>query len=319
MAFKIKTQGGKPGQLDFKTREFLDILPKGKTEMAGVSPDDLRGPSATFLFNLPAAAVYTEEISIAVRDGYEVLVRIYRKDKNTLAAPLVYFHGGCWVFCNLDSHDSVCRQLCLDSGMTVFSVDYRLAPENKFPTGLQDAYDAALYISQNYETLKVTADALVVAGDSAGGNLATVLARMAKDSQEFKVRGQLLYYPVTDASNMESASYNSFAVDHFLTKGMMQWGAQHYAREAADYLDPLVSPLLSDNLVGLPKTLIQTAEFDVLRDEAEAYAAKLAGAGVDVECVRYNGMIHGYVGLAGKIHLAKKAIDDSVEFLKTIG
>ncbi|MCM8533527.1 MAG: alpha/beta hydrolase, partial [Lentisphaeraceae bacterium] len=125
------------------------------------------------------------------------------------------------------------------------------------------------------------------------------------------------YYPITDASSMENESYTAFAEDHFLTRNMMKFGANHYARTAADFLNPLVSPLLAQNLTGMPKTLIQTAEFDVLRDEAEAYAEKLDAAGVDVECVRYNGMIHAYIALAGKIDLAKEAISDSVNFLKS--
>ncbi|MCM8536856.1 MAG: alpha/beta hydrolase [Lentisphaeraceae bacterium] len=318
MSFEIIYKGGEANVLDHQTKAFLDSLPQGSSDMIGITPDDIRsGPSPTLPYNPQPVPVDVEEICVAARDGYQIRVRIYRKDENTEAAPLMFYHGGCWVFCNLDSHDSVCRQLCQDSGMTVFSVDYRLAPESKFPTGIQDAFDAAAYVANNRAELKITSDDLIVAGDSAGGNISTVVSLMAKDSKELSVRGQLLYYPITDASRMDNESYSAFGEDHFLTKNMMKFGANHYARNADDFSNPLMSPLLSNELEGMPKTLIQTAEFDVLRDEAEAYAVKLDAAGVDVECVRYKGMIHAYIALAGKIDLAKEAISDSVKFLNS--
>lgn len=319
MDYKLKIKGGDAGILDGQTKVFLDTLPKGGKPLAETTPDEIRsGPSATIPYNLQPVSVYTEEIVTPARDGHEIRVRIYRKDKTIVAAPLMFFHGGCWIFCDLDTHDSNCRQICMDSGMTVFSVDYRLAPENKFPCGINDAYDAALYVSKNNDELNVTCEGVIVAGDSAGGNISTAVALMAKKSKEFNVRAQLLYYPITDASNMETGSYNTYATDHLLSKEMMQFGANHYAKSDDDYKNPLMSPLLSEDLEGMPKTLIQTAEFDVLRDEGEAYAKKLAAAGVEVECVRYNGMIHAFIALAGKIDLAKIAIDDSVEFLNRI-
>lgn len=151
----------------------------------------------------------------------------------------------------------------------------------------------------------MTANDLIVSGDSAGRNISTVVALVAKQSKEFKVRGQVLYYPITDASQMNNESYMAFAEGHLLTRELMAYGAGHYVNNKEELSNPLVSPLLSNDLAGLPKTLIQTAEFDVLRDEAEAYAEKLATNGVDVECVRYNGMVHGYISLAGKIDLGR--------------
>ena len=318
MSYQLKVKGGLAGVLDSQIKSFLDELPKGGKSLAEVMPDDIRSnPSPTVPFNIPSAPVYTEDIVVPARDGYLLNVRIYRKEEDSIAPPLMYYHGGCWVFCNLDTHDSVCRKLCYDSGFTVFSVDYRLAPESKFPTGIQDAYDVALYVTQTNDELKVTSDELIVSGDSAGGNISAVVALMAKESEEFKVRGQLLYYPITDASQMENESYTAFAEGYFLTKEMMAFGANHYGNTSEDFVNPLVSPLLSNDLAGLPRTLIQTAEFDVLRDEGEAYAEKLAESGVDVECVRYNGLIHAYIGLAGKVNLGRVAIADSVEFLKS--
>ena len=318
MSFQVQMEGGPAGQLDSQTKLFLDEISKLSTPATEISPEDIRSkPSPTFPYNMQPAEVFTEDIFITARDGYEIMVRIYRQDISSTAPPLMYYHGGCWVFCSVNSHDSICRRLCKDSGLTVFSVDYRLAPESKFPTGVHDAYDAARYVSQNRVELKITRDELIVSGDSAGGNLATVVALMAKELEEFRIRGQLLYYPITDASRMDNESYTEFAFGHFLTKELMAFGAYHYSQSSSDLENPLVSPLLSNNLEDMPRTLIQTAEFDVLRDEAEAYAVKLASVGVAVECVRYNGLIHGYAGLAGKIDPCRKAIADSVEFLRS--
>ena len=305
--------------LDSHTKTFLDSLPKKKGgSMSSLSPDEIRSaPSPTAAYNPVPAPVAVEEIAVPSRNGRDIRVRVYRKDENTIAAPLIFIHGGCWVFCTLDTHDALCRQLCMESGLTVFSVDYRLAPEYKFPAGSEDCYDAARWISKNNDKVNVTSDDLLICGDSAGGNLSTAVTLMAKRSGEFKVRGQMLFYPITDASKMGNDSYTKYATDHFLTKETMEYGANHYVTSKEELLNPLVSPLLADDLSGMPKTLIQTAEFDVLRDEAEAYAEKLAEVGVDVECVRYNGMIHAYAALTGKIDLGKEAVSDAAAFLKS--
>ncbi|MCM8527386.1 MAG: alpha/beta hydrolase [Lentisphaeraceae bacterium] len=319
MSFQIKFKGGEAGVLDSQTKTFLDGLPKKKgSPMSELSPEEIRSaPSPTAAYQPDPAPVAVEEIAVPARDGHQIRVRIYRKDENTIAPPLIFIHGGCWVFCSLDSHDPLARQLCYESGLTVFSIDYRLAPESKYPTAPNDCYDAALWISKNNDNVNVTTDDLLICGDSAGGNLSTVTTLMAKRSGEFKVRGQMLFYPITDASRMDNESYTQFATGHFLTKETMEYGAGHYTSGAEDRINPLVSPLLADDLAGMPKTLIQTAEFDVLRDEAEAYAEKLTEAGVDVECVRYNGTIHAYAALIGKIDLGKEAVSDAATFLKS--
>ena len=318
MSFQIKYKGGEAGVLDSQTKVFLDSLPPKNGPMSELSPDDIRSaPSPTSAYNPEPAPVAVEEITVPARDGKQIRVRIYRKDENSIAPPLIFIHGGCWVFCNLDSHDGLCRQLCYDSGFTVFSIDYRLAPEDKFPTGVEDCYDAAKWVSKHNDKVKVTADDLLICGDSAGGNLSTVVTLMAKRSDEFTIRGQMLFYPITDASRMDNESYTKFAKNHFLTKETMEYGANHYVSSEEEFLNPRVSPLLAEDLAGMPKTLIQTAEFDVLRDEAEAYAEKLANSGVDVECVRYNGMIHAYAALIGKIDLGREAVGDAASFLKS--
>lgn len=154
MNYQLKIKGGPAGQLDPQSKSFLDGFPQGGKPLTEVSPEDIRSnPSPTMPHNMQPAPVFTEEITIEARDGYQIRVRIYRKEENVIAPPLMYYHGGCWVFCNLDTHDAVCRKLCHDSGFTIFSVDYRLAPEGKFPLGINDAYDAANYISKNNDQL----------------------------------------------------------------------------------------------------------------------------------------------------------------------
>jgi acetyl esterase len=320
MSFQVKRKGGTAGQLDSQIKDFLEGLPKknGASSLADTTPEMIRiEPSPTAKFNLDPAPVAIEEISVPARDGHQITIRIYRKDENSIAPPLIYYHGGCWIFCSLDTHDAICRELCHETGYTVFSVDYRLAPENKFPTGINDAYDAALWVSKNNDLVDVTNDAVLVCGDSAGANISIAVSLMAKESKEFNIRGQMLFFPITDISRMDTASYHDFAVGHLLTQEMMEYGGNHYINAEADKLNPLISPLLADNLKGMPKTLIQTAEFDVLRDEAENFAEVLSNAGVDVECVRYNGLIHAYIILAGKVELAKEAIADSIKFLNS--
>ena len=318
MSFKVTFKGGEAGKLDPQTEEFLRGLKKGDGKpLIEVHPDSIRSaPSPTAAYNLHPAPVAIEEISVPVRDEREIRVRVYRKNKEKAAPPLIYYHGGCWVFCSLDTHDALCRQLCQDSGMTVFSIDYRLAPENKFPAGINDAYDTAKWISKNNDLLNTTADDIILSGDSAGGNISTVVSLTAAREKEFKIRGQLLFYPITDISK-KAASYSDFSTGYFLTEELMDYGANHYINSNQDRESEYISPLLAKDLQLMPKTLIQTAEFDVLRDEGEAYAEKLAGAGVDVECVRYNGLIHAYAALAGGIDLGREAVEDAVKFLKT--
>ena len=318
MSFKVTHKGGEAGKLDKQTEEFLAGLKKGDdTPLAEIHPDQIRSaPSPTAAYNLDPAPVAIEEISVPVRDDREIRVRVYRKDRETTAAPLIYYHGGCWVFCSLDTHDALCRQLCQDSGMTVFSIDYRLAPESKFPAGINDAYDAAKWISKNNDKVNTTADDVIVSGDSAGGNISTVVSLTAAREKEFKVRGQLLFYPITNISQ-KAPSYEEFSTGYFLTEELMDYGADHYINSEDDRQSDYISPILAKDLHLMPKTLVQTAEFDVLRDEGEAYALKMAKAGVDVECVRYNGLIHAYAALAGGIDLGQEAVADAVQFLKS--
>lgn len=314
--FKIvQCKGGPAGELDPDVKAYLDQLESGGKPLSETTPEELRsGPSSTKGFEIPPADVNIDDLTFKTRDGVERVIRRYQKTKGEVSAPLMFFHGGCWVFCSIDTHDSICRYMCEQTGFTVFSVDYRLAPESKYPTGIQDAFDASLWVHHNREHLQLTPDDLLVFGDSAGGNISLAVSALANKNPVLNVRGQMLFYPITDASKMDTESYELYREGYLLTKEMMGYGANHYVENSEELSDPLISPLLAKDLSIFPKTLIQTAEWDVLRDEAEALAQVMNEAGVDVECVRYNGLIHAYQGMAGKMPAAKVAVDDAVAF-----
>lgn len=209
-----------------------------------------------------------------------------------ISALLLYFHGGGFVLGDLDTHDSLCRLICRDGGVQVISVGYRLAPEHKAPAATDDAYAAYRWALDHAAGLG--ANRIVVGGDSAGGNLATVVAQQARDSELPLPALQLLLYPVTDVSS-ETRSKTLFADGYFLSKRDMEWCTAHYldgAEVSAE--DPLVSPLLSEDLSGLPPALVVTAGFDPLRDEGNRYARAMQDAGVVVDLREERSMIHAF-------------------------
>ncbi len=219
-------------------------------------------------------------------------VRVYRPRSTELLPVVIWFHGGGWVVGTLDSHDPVCRALANRTPCVVVSVDYRLAPEWPFPAALDDAWAATQWVAD--EALKLGADAsrVVVAGDSAGGNLAAAVALRARDSGP-SLALQALVYPVTDF-DFESESYARYESGLNLTRAKMQWYWEQYLA-GADGLHPDASPLRAPDLAGVAPALVQVAELDPLLSEGEAYAARLAEAGVPVTLTRYDGMIHGFI------------------------
>jgi acetyl esterase len=235
-------------------------------------------------------------------------VRIYTPLKGREPYPaLVYFHGGGFVFGNLDTHDSVCRSLANEAQCKVISVDYRLAPENPFPAAVEDAYAAVSWVYENAQKENIDAKRIAVGGDSAGGNLATVVCLLAKEKKNPPLCFQLLFYPVTDF-HMNTNSYEQFAEGYFLTKNLMAWFKKHYLPNEEDANHILASPFIANDVSGLPEALIITAEYDPLRDEGEAYAKKLKEANVPVELIRFAGMIHGFVGMKEQLDAGKRAI-----------
>ena len=237
-------------------------------------------------------------------------LRLYRPADaaaTTRLPVLVYFHGGGWVIGDLDTHDVLCRQLTAESGASVISVDYRLAPEHKFPAAVDDAWAATRWVVAHAAELNVDAERLAVGGDSAGGNLAAVVALLSRDQGGPAIRLQALLYPVTD-SNTETGSYRDFAEGFLLTRESMKWFFNHYVSNEADVADWRVSPLRAPSLAGLPPTLIVTAGFDPLRDEGEAYAKRLRAAGVSVDAICFGGMIHGFAPMGRLIQTGNRAL-----------
>jgi acetyl esterase len=233
-------------------------------------------------------------------------VRVYRPSDATHLPVIVYFHGGGWVVCDLDTHDNVCRTLCKTHKAVVVSVDYRLAPEHKFPAPLEDCYAATKYVADNAVQLGVDATKLIVAGDSAGGNLACATALLAKQRGGPAIHHQFLIYPVTDF-NFETPSYHQLATGYMLTAQGMRWYWQQYTTDEKAARNPLASVLQAD-LSGLPPATILTAGYDPLRDEGKALADKMQTAGVSVRYRCFDDMLHGFVNLVGIIPTADQAL-----------
>ena len=247
--------------------------------------------------------------------GGDLPVRVYRPREGEALPVLVYFHGGGWVAGNLDTHDGTCRALANRVPCVVVAVDYRLAPEHKFPAAVEDAHAALRWVAGHAGAIGGDPRRVAVGGDSAGGNLATVVARRWRDSGGTPLVFQLLVYPATD-SRMHSASFVEHGDGCFLTREGMRWFWAHYLNSDADGQSPEASPIRAGDLSGLPPALVITAEFDPLRDEGEAYAERLRQAGVPAVTSRYDGMIHTFFGMAALWEEAERAVDEAAGALR---
>jgi acetyl esterase len=235
-------------------------------------------------------------------------VRIYTPASNGTGAGLAYFHGGGFVIGDLGTHDGTCRALANASGCTIVSIDYRLAPENKYPAAAEDCYAGLRWLAEHGSEIGVDTQRLAVAGDSAGGNLAAVVALLARERRGPALRMQLLIYPVTD-HRFDTASYRDNGEGYFLTTKQMKWFWDHYLERAEQGDEPIASPMRAKDLAGLPPALVLTAEYDPLRDEGEAYAARLREAGVPTELRRYDGQIHGFFSMFEALDDGRAAVD----------
>lgn len=234
-----------------------------------------------------------------------VRIRQYWPDEARDLPLVVFFHGGRFFSGDLESHDPLCRQLAVASGCRVAAVEYRLAPEHRFPAAVEDACAAVTWALHS-------AKRVAVAGDSAGANLAAVAASLFRSGA---LGAQLLIYPMIDAT-CSSASYAEFATGYGPGAQDMWRGWREYLPEGHDPRDPLASPVFSPDLQGLAPAFVLTAEYDTLRDEAESYAARLRDAGVEVRLTRYDGMIHGFVQMTGAVACARRALQDCGAFLR---
>ena len=299
--------------LDPQARAVIDlVISSGRPAYHQLSPKDARH---LFRETRPASTPTPPQIGMVrdlTADGPlgPIPLRVYRPagvPASTPLAVLVFFHGGGWVIGDLETHDVLCRQLTAGSGVSVVSVDYRLAPEHKFPAAVDDAWAATRWVVAHAGELAVDASRLAVGGDSAGGNLAAVVALLARDKGAPAIAVQVLIYPVTDLVG-ETRSYRDFAEGYLLTREGMRWFIAHYLTAEAEAADWRASPIRAQSLAGLPAALIVTAGFDPLRDEGEAYAERLRDAGVRVDSVCYGGMIHGFVPMGRLLDTAGRAI-----------
>jgi acetyl esterase len=294
--------------LDATAQQIVDLLTEFFPDFGGEITDAAAGRAV--LAQAPLLPVTEECASVVERTvpgpagAPEVPVRIYRPiaDQSTVTPVLLWFHGGGFTIGNLDGYEDYCRAMAREAGVTVVSVEYRLAPETRFPGGLEDAYAVTSWVSEHAAELLVDPARLAVAGDSSGGNFAAVLSQMARDrrragEQSPDIAFQLLVYPTTDLYG-ETQSRIENGEGYFLTTQHMRWfGQQYLADEAAERSNPRVSPLLAADLADLPPAFVLTAEHDPLCDEGEAYAARLAESGVPTELVRFDGMFHGFLTL----------------------
>jgi len=247
--------------------------------------------------------------------GPDIPVRIYTPAGTGPFPILLWFHGGGWVVGDLDSADPTARHLAVGAGCVVVSVDYRLAPETKFPGPADDCYTATQWAVQQATALNGDPERIAVGGDSAGGNLAAAVALMARDRRGPALAFQLLVYPVTHC-HYTTPSYHSYATGHGLTRDSMRWYWEQYLRDAADAQNPYAAPLVATDLSGLPPALVITAECDPLCDEGKAYAGRLQEAGVPTTYSCYDGMMHGFFGMSAALEKGKRAVAEASTALR---
>ena len=255
-----------------------------------------------------------EDREIPGRNG-DIPVRIYNPRGTGPFPVTMMFHGGGWVIGDLETVDAQSRQVCNQVGCVVVAVDYRLAPEHRFPAAAEDCYDATVWTYENADQINADSTRLAVSGDSAGGNLAAVVALMARDNDGPPLVFQLLVYPVTNGHTFETDSYRDNAEGFMLTSASMHWFWNLYADEA-DRANLYASPLCAEDLGNLPPALVQVAEFDPLRDEGIAYAEALVSADNEARSVCYEGFIHGFFSHFDSVPPTRRAMDDACDALQ---
>jgi acetyl esterase len=297
--------------LDPQAQQIVDaVAALGLPPVEESTPDEARESMRTRTAALgpfdEVAAVADHRVPV---DAGEITVRVYSPGGRGPHPAVIFYHGGGWVIGDLYTHDGICRSLTNAAGCVVASVDYRLAPEFRYPVAVDDSSAALRWVVASASQLGIDPRRVAVGGDSAGGNLATVVALMARDRGGPALVYQVLIYPVTNY-DFATPSYRENATGYMLTTEAMRWFWRHYLAREEQGKEPYASPLLAPSLAGLPPALVITAECDPLRDEGETYAARLRDAGVPVTLTRYTGMFHGFFRMTRILDKAKAALDE---------
>lgn len=306
--------------LDPQVQAVLDAAKKANVaELWQLTPHDARAEylRRTNRLKIDVDIHRSEDRAIEGPAG-QIPIRIYtpREPKPEEKLPvLVWYHGGGYVIGDLDTHDSVCRALANEADCIVVAVDYRLAPEHKFPAAVDDCEAALKWVAKHAKEINADGARIAVGGDSAGGNLATVVSILARDAGFPNIVFQLLIYPVT-APEPETKSHHAFAEGYLLTRKTITWFFTHYIRSSRDTKDFRYAPLEADDLSSLPQALIIVAGYDPLRDEGVEYAEALIHAGNRVRLSNYEGMVHGFYLMGGMVDASLRAISESAAMLR---
>jgi len=305
--------------LDPQIKEVLKVISSFQIDLNKITPQEYRN-----LFRQAALSMIEKKIEVKNTqdlfidsDGEKIRLRIYEPLNCKEPYPItIYYHGGGFLLGDVDVYDNVCRMLANLSNSLVVSVDYRLAPEYKFPTQVKDCYNALKWVHENAWKIKGDSSKIIVAGDSAGGNLASVVSIVARDRNEKLIRAQVLIYPVVNMLDL-SPSVIEFSEVYFLTLEQMLWFNKHYFSDLKDAMNPYASPIFAE-LKDLPPALIITAEYDPLRDQAETFAKILRSKGNNVTCIRANGLIHGFINFFEFVESAKTMLAIIAGFIRFI-
>jgi acetyl esterase len=305
-------------KLDPRIEEFLkwraEHLPPPLPTLSPAEARETRNPGMTASFLQPERVGMVADRFLITEAG-EVPVRMYTPSGNGPWPVLVFFHGGGWVLGNLETHDALCRALTNSAQCLVMAVDYGLAPEHKYPAGVNDAYGATSWMARHAQHMGGDPRRIAVGGDSAGGNLATVVCLKARDQKGPPIRFQLLVYPILDLSTFDRESYHRCADRFVLTRTGMEWFRAKYLNCEEEGRDPHVSPLLAPDLSGLPPALVIAAQHDVLTDEVREYSERLREAGVPVTYSEYRGMIHAFFGM-GALDRGSAGVEEAAAALR---